>query len=306
MTGIPGLTRIDHASDYGRWTLLRRTPSAPLRPYVLEIQGYSEEGGPPVTRKELPSGIITMILVFGPGFAIDDPCAPAGRRPLDRSFVAGLHDSYAIVGSAGNALCMQIDFTPLGARRFLNIPMDLIAGQVVDLRELIQSEADGLEERLSAAPDWATRFEIVDRLLVERLSRPIRDHAVVEAALQAIIARNGEVRIGSLAQKFGHSRKHLATLFRREVGLTPKAFARVIRFERAMERLQLGACGSLAELAASCGYADQAHFNRDFRHFAGECPSSLLARILPDGTGVMAEARTRSDKMEAIFRKDRA
>ncbi|MGF1620802.1 MAG: helix-turn-helix domain-containing protein [Rhodomicrobiaceae bacterium] len=291
MTDVPALTQIDHESDYGRWTLLRRMPPAPLLPYVVEMQGYCEEDGPPVTRKELPSGIVPMILVFGPGFAIEDPRAPGGRRPLDRSFVAGLHDSYAIVGSAGNALCMQIDFTPLGARRFLNIPMDLIAGQVVDLRDVLQSQADLLEEKLADAPDWASRFEIVEQLLVERLSRPVSSHAVVKAALEEILARQGDVRIGSLAQRFDHSRKHLVTLFRREVGLTPKTFARVIRFEGAMGRLQQGAYGSLAELAASCGYADQAHFNRDFLRFAGECPSHLLARILPDGTGVMAAAR---------------
>ena len=63
MTDPLWLNRIDHRSEYGSWTLLRRVPSLWLRPFVHEIQGYEEEGGQPVLRKELPSGVVPMILV---------------------------------------------------------------------------------------------------------------------------------------------------------------------------------------------------------------------------------------------------
>jgi AraC-like DNA-binding protein len=67
--------------------------------------------------------------------------------------------------------------------------------------------------------------------------------------------------------------------------------ARIFRFERAMQGLAAGRYGSLADLASDCGYADQAHFNREFARFSGETPRVLKARILPDGTGVMAAGR---------------
>jgi AraC-like DNA-binding protein len=67
--------------------------------------------------------------------------------------------------------------------------------------------------------------------------------------------------------------------------------ARIFRFERAMQGLAAGRFATLADLASDCGYADQAHFNRDFAQFAGETPRSLMTRILPDGTGVMAAGR---------------
>lgn len=291
MTDPLRLRRIDHHSENGCWTLLRRVPPTWLRSFVHEIQGYEEEGGQPVLRKELPSGVVPMILVFGPGFALHDAHGRRAPRPLDRSFIAGLHESFALVGSIGRALCMQVDFTPLGARRFLGMEMQALAGQVADLSALIGAEADCLEERLYEARSWSARFAILERLLTERLTRPTPESGLVKAAWMQIEACGGDVAIGCLARSLGCSRKHLVTLFRREIGLPPKAVARVLRFQRAIEQLEQRRFCSLADLAISCGYADQAHFNRDFKKFAGEAPSRLLARMLPDGTGIIADPR---------------
>lgn len=284
--------RTEHASDYGRWILLRRRPPPFLRPYVSEIQGYAEEGGRPVLRKELPSGIIPLILVFGPGFSLHENGAAEKVRPLDRSFVAGLHDRHALVGSQGQALCMQIDFTPIGARRFLNMPLAPLAGEVADLGAIVGPAADKLEERLGNLQGWPERFAVVERVLSERILAERAPQApLIEAALDILVSRGGDIRIGSLAARLGCSRKHLAVLFRRELGLPPKTLARVLKFERAAKALQSGRFTALADLAASCGYADQAHLTHDFTRFAGESPLRLLARTLPDGTGVMAGSR---------------
>ena len=90
----------------------------------------------------------------------------------------------------------------------------------------------------------------------------------------------------------GVSRRHLERRFQDVVGLSPKRFARIARFQHALRTFERGAPERRgAATAAVCGYADQAHFNRDFAQFAGETPQSLRARILPDGTGVMAAGR---------------
>jgi AraC-like DNA-binding protein len=287
MTDVLDLQRIDHESGYGRWTLLRRAPPPWLRPHVTGIQGYVEEGSAPVVRKELPSGIVPLILVFGPGFNLHDDEAPR-MRPLARSFVAGLTDRHALVGSVGQALCMQVDFTPLGARRFLGVELGALVGGIHDLAAIVGASADRLEERLHDAPDWPQRFSIVESLLAERLSRHGAGHRLVEAAWVEIERRRGNIRVGDLAARLDCSRKHLVALFRREIGLPPKTFARILRFESAVDAMRQGRFRSLADLAFACGYADQAHFTRDFSQFAGEPPLQLLAQMLPDGTGVMA------------------
>jgi AraC-like DNA-binding protein len=74
------------------------------------------------------------------------------------------------------------------------------------------------------------------------------------------------------------------------VGLTPKAFAQILRFDKGIRRLRREGRRSLAEVAQDCGYYDQAHFNRDFRRFAGTTPIDLLASVLPDGGGFAGAA----------------
>ena len=91
--------------------------------------------------------------------------------------------------------------------------------------------------------------------------------------------------VGVLAQELGRSRRHLAASFREQLGMPPKALARLLRFERAVERLRGGA--DLAELALDCGYYDQAHFNRDFkavrRADSDRVPGHIRPRHLGDG-----------------------
>jgi AraC-like DNA-binding protein len=82
----------------------------------------------------------------------------------------------------------------------------------------------------------------------------------------------GAVAVETLAAELGWSRRHFAARFRAEVGMAPKALARLLRFERAVERLRGGE--ELAMIALGCGYYDQAHFNRDFRAFTGTTPTA--------------------------------
>jgi len=276
-------------SEFGRWTLFRRRPRRALEPYVHEIQGYFEEGGEAIVRREVPSGVVPMILVFGPGFTIWDREGTAWRR-LNRSFIAGLHQQYALVGSAGRALCMQVDFSPWGARRALRADMGVLADKVTDLNELTGVVADRLEERLAETDSWEARFDLVERAILYRICES-GDEPLVAQAWARLARSHGALTVGHLARDLDCSRKHLAMLFRRHVGLPPKTMARIFRFERAMQGLAAGRFDTLADLASDCGYADQAHFNRDFAKFSGETPRSLKARILPDGTGVMASVR---------------
>jgi transcriptional regulator GlxA family with amidase domain len=81
--------------------------------------------------------------------------------------------------------------------------------------------------------------------------------------------------------------KHLGSLFRAHVGLTPKAYARVFRFRRSVDLVQKGARLDWARVAMACGYYDQAHFNREFREFAGMTPGEFASAGSVDGLSVV-------------------
>lgn len=254
---------------------------------MRDLEGYVETGARALIRRELPFGGIPMIIVFGPGFALHDEGEPNRSRRLERTFIAGLQQGPTLIGSQGSALCMQVNFTPQGAWRFCGIDMSELSGRVVDLDAVIGAVADRLAERLCEAKDWLGRFALVEDFLWDRMSHGRAENRLVAHGWHMLEQKGGQIPIEDLAKSLGCSRKHLAHLFQREIGLPPKAIARVLRFERAIAGLRTGRLRTLADLAASCGYADQAHFNRDFLAFAGETPTALIEKMLEDGTGII-------------------
>lgn len=289
MNEVAGIDRLDHASDHGRWTLWRKRPPPLLRPHVIELEGYVETGGAPLVRRELPFSGIPLILVFEHHFSVFGEDGSESLR-LGQGFVAGLTDQPTLVGSPGHAFCMQVNFTPLGARRILGLDLNEIAGLVVPADAALGAPFRGLEDRLAHAPDWPQRFAIIERYLLDRLERNAPPTPLVEAGYAQLAAAGGNLGIGSLAAELDVSNKHLSTLFRREIGITPKAAARLLRFETALAALQAGRVRSLADLAYACGYADQSHFNGEFRAMSGQSPKALLRASLPDGS-VLASPR---------------
>ena len=116
----------------------------------------------------------------------------------------------------------------------------------------------------------------------------------VRWAVERIHDAGGNLDIATLARELGHSHKHLIHQFHEHVGLPPRRLARLLRFDRAVQRLKAGGPVRWADFAVELGYFDQAHLNRDFRQFTGGPPSALLRRSLPDAGGFEAGAQVKS------------
>jgi AraC-like DNA-binding protein len=282
-----GVTLSHHESDAYSWTMAYRRPHAGLADIVDgPYCGYVEHATEPVGRREVATGRVTVILTF------DDPIelvemssspASAGRRLT--SFVAGLDDGYAVTRHDGEQGGVQVDLTPLGAARVLGAPHE-VANEVVPLDALLGRFAGELTERLAEAPGWAERFTLLDRVLLRRAAEAPEPHPAIVWAWRQLAGSHGQVSVGVLAEEIGWSRRHFATRFRNAVGLAPKPTARILRFRRAIERLDAGPVSSIADLAAACGYADHSHLVREFRQLGGCTPSQYAAALLPGGGGV--------------------
>jgi AraC-like DNA-binding protein len=284
------IERVSHTSGLGRWESAVALPHPALRPFVREYIGGSESTPLPLVRRELPSEIAPVIFNFGERFRIYDH-ADRSRYVDYGSFATGAFDRCVLVGSTGSYACVQVNFTILGARLFLAVPLGGLANRVVGLEDVMSCDGRRLVEDLGSTDDWARRFdrldaEIMRRFAAARLATPIR------IAVQRLVCRRGQVAIGALAAEIGWSHRHFVKQFTDEIGLTPKVLARVLRFGGAAARLADAAGGHLADIAAQCGYYDQAHFTRDFREFAGVTPTELLASRLPNRGGfVVAESK---------------
>jgi transcriptional regulator GlxA family with amidase domain len=122
-----------------------------------------------------------------------------------------------------------------------------------------------------------------------RLSQPSNIPAGVRCAWHRLRISRGRTPIGTIVDEVGWSQRHFIERFRHELGVSPKAMARLLRFGSVVRTLKSRRTPvSLADLALSAGYYDQSHFNRDVREFAGTTPSALAASLLPDGGGFAA------------------
>jgi AraC-like DNA-binding protein len=258
--------------------LATRAPHPALATHIRSLAGWRERADGPVRRAELPGGRIVLVVSFGPTLDVD------GHR--FHSFVAGLHDAPAHTEHEGEGHGIQAYLTPLGARRLLGMPMGELTRQVVELEDLIGPRAHELAERLAAAHGWAARFALLEHAIAERVLAAPPVAAELEWAWRRLHDSDGAVQVGELADELGWSRRHLAATVGRELGMPPKALARLLRFERAAGMLRAGA--PLADAALDSGYYDQAHFNRDFRAFAGVTPTAYRVTSVQDMQSVPA------------------
>ncbi len=261
-----------------------RLPAPSLRPFISHYSGYRQAGIEPAQHRGLPSPYLTLI------FTLDEPLTvaehPDPRQPASDylTLVGGLHTSPALVTHDGRQSGVQIALSPLGARAILGVPAGELAIIDVDGDDVLGPLAAQVQARIQEAATWPERFAALDELLSRRLARADETGIGPEVGYswRRLLATSGIMPISALVSETGWSDRHLRSAFATQIGLTPKAAARVIRFHRARITLQRRAAAGrrleLADLAAGCGYYDQAHLDLEFRALAGSPPTTWLAR----------------------------
>lgn len=267
-------------------------PAGPrVRPFVRQYTGYREHGVVPAVHRGLPSPSLTLIVTLDDPLQVathPDPSTPPGRYD---TLLGGLHTTPATIVHQGRQSGIQIALSPLGARTLLGLPAGELANLDVTASDVLGPFIDALGDRVRSVATWTERFRIVDEMLALRCASPVLPASEVMHAWRLLQASGGTVEVGELAREIGWSGRYLSRQFNVEIGLSPKAVARVARFDLARRRLQDGVT-SLAALAAGCGYYDQAHLTREFSAFAGCPPARWLAeeqlppfRNIQDGDG---------------------
>jgi AraC-like DNA-binding protein len=273
-----------HSSALGRWEMAARQPHPRLRAFVNGYHGFFEATPGPLRRREMPSTDVPVIISFGEPWEITlGPDSPRPERWT--SFVGGLHDGWVLSEHRGTAHGMQITLTAVGARMFLGLPMGELTRSVIALDDLLGRDADRLTERLAETPSWDARFDLLDGAIAARLAEAEPPPPDLLHAWTRLRRSDGRVPVAELAAELRCSRRHLTSRFREQLGLPPKALARLLRFDRVVRLLREGRIATWAQAAAEGGYYDQSHLNRDFRAFADATPTELAARLRPDGNG---------------------
>jgi AraC-like DNA-binding protein len=254
-------------------------PAPVLRPFVSHYAGFAAHGLTPGSHAALPSRHAHLIISLGAPFDVLRMPNTTQRPASFRAIVNGLQDGPATVALGTNVEGLHVFLTPIGVRPVLGVSGADVGSRVFDLSDLWGADSGRLIDRLREAATWPARFAILDDVFARSLG-PADTHPTLVWAWRQILISGGRRSMEGLAREIGWSRPHFTERFRSELGLTPKVAARIVRFERACWMIK-NARPRLADVAAACGYHDQAHMTREWHALAGCSPRAWIARELP-------------------------
>lgn len=277
---------VRHDDGVDRWEFVYGRPHPQLRPYVLRYCGYDEQTNSFTRRLEAAGVEVPLIINLGPPLGIR-LSAESSFTDYPDGFLGGMHDGYAVIDSYGAQRGLEIGLTPVGAQRLLGLSMREVTSRLVPIDLAFGAVATQLRAQLLEAAEWPERFAIAERFLIARLAVSPAPPATLEWALSRMHATAGNLDIGSLTAELGCSRRYLIGVFNDYVGVPPKLFARILRFQRACALADTRTLG-WSEIAQRSGYYDHAHLIRDFQQFAGRTPVSFSDSQLA-GAGFRAD-----------------
>ncbi len=248
-------------------------PGPPLSGYV-EYFGYWRSGADPVLDRALPRGAATVIVDLSDDSRLGLYAADgATRLDVGSAFLSGPHATSYVSDIAPGSTVLAVHFLPGGAYPFCGVPLHELTDANVGLDDLWGTDGRRLHARLREAPTPRLRFALLEEFLLRQARFEVDRHPGVALAVAAIEDR-AALRVSDAGRIADLSPKRLIASFRNEIGLTPKAYARIRRFQATLRALRADARG--ADIAAATGYFDQAHFVREFRSFAALTPSQYL------------------------------
>ena len=270
----------------GRWTQSEWSPSH-LADAVERISFF--EGTLTFPRERVfPDGRAEIIVQLGePHRLVQGDCTE--RFPA-ACFSGIMPASFVIEAPPGPCRVLGLRLRPWGAFALLARPLSELTGVTVDLRDLAGPAGHELVERCQDAASGEEILRAAAAWVAERLARAASaDPGAVWVAVQ-IEQRQGAVSISELRERVGFSKTRLADAFRAQIGVTPKQYARIHRFRRALALVNAGQ-GTLADVALAAGYYDQPHMNGEFRELSGFSPREFLAAVrYPESVSVAETA----------------
>lgn len=255
-------------------------PALPLAAFVDYFWIYNGFHSPQLKERIFPTG--TFELVFNlrkDALRIYQSSQSAECSRFSGAVVSGPYEAGFLTDTTEEAAVIGVHFKPGGAFPFLGISADELADMHLDLGTIWGRTASETRERLCAARSRDQQFRLLENLLLSRLRRPLEHHPAVALALEGFSKDNTRAVVRKLAREAGYSDRRFIDLFRVEVGLKPKLFNRIQRFQRVLAHAHRTIISDWGQVALHCGYFDQSHLIRDFLAFSGVTPADYLRRV---------------------------
>lgn len=256
-------------------------PAPALRPYIqVYWMARSADGQPESIRENVfVDGRADIVFNFGSAYQRHYLNQPDTVESMGFSNLDGQREYPVAIAQDGVIDLVGVRFQPGGLSAVLTLPPTELSNQTLELRVAFGADAAELENRLYDALSPMERVGLLDAFFLRRLfvSSP---YDFARYVAQFIETASGAVNMKDLSAEVGYSIRSVDRSFRQCFGLTPKFYARVVRFQRALRLLSAENASDLTALALTCGYYDQSHLAHEFADFTGQSPTLYRTHLL--------------------------
>lgn len=251
----------------------QRAPAPALLPFATVLWASDGEARPRLRERVLPTGAMHLVIRLDDApLRLFSGADDAAGHTVGTAVVGGARaEAYLREVGGARSRTVGVQLRPGAASVLLGAPAGVLAGRHVTLEDLWGREAARLREQLAEAPSPAARLALLEAHLVARIAGRGGIPPALEVALHCLSAGGS---VSRAAEASGFSHRHFLVRFREEVGLAPKAYGRVLRLQRVLQRLTREPAAPWVDVALDAGFADQAHLARDFRELTGLTPSA--------------------------------
>ncbi len=248
-------------------------PAFPLNEFIEAFIYFERAEHAHAVDRFLPNGDTEILIDFHdtPQYVYDNNTLKE-IQACNHVWASGLRTEPITIPSGNGAAMMVISFKKGRSAPFFPFPMEEIRDSVVDADLIWGSDFGDLRESLLDEKDIDQRFLMVEGFLLSKFRSKLNLDPCVAFALGEMIERPDQTNIATMNAKIGYSQKHFGAMFKKQIGVTPKSFLKIMRFQKAVRTIDAATEIDWTTIAHDCGFYDQAHFINDFKQFSGFTP----------------------------------
>jgi AraC-like DNA-binding protein len=252
-------------------------PASPLNQFIDHFYYYTGFNPEHSVDRFLPDGEVQIIfdLTDYPKYIYDNQTLKE-IQSCQNVWFSGFRTEPITIPSGKESEMVIVQFKKGKAFPFLSEPMQHLTNLVVDAELVLKTEILNIREGLLEAATPMQKFKELEKKLVHCYRSQLRGNPFVEFGIQKILEAPNQCSIREISGKAGYSQKHIIKLFKENVGVTPKEFLKVIRFQKAVQQVEQQAVVDWSTIAFDCGFYDQSHFIADFKTFSGFTPTEYV------------------------------
>ena len=257
-------------------------PRGPLDNFIESIFFFEDLSLDHHLDRFLPDGNIELIfnLSDNPLYIYDNETL-AEIQTCQHSWASGLRTRPITIPSGIGGKMLVVAFKKGKAYPFYPFPMSEISDIVIGSELIYKREILNLRERLIAAPTVAQKFNLVEAFLLQRARDSLEPNTasyLVEFAVNKISNKPTTACLRQIIEQIGYSQKHFINLFKNHVGIPPKQFMKIMRFQKALLKIEKENDINWSDFAIESGFYDQAHLIHDFKNYSGFTPSEYVKK----------------------------